>query len=541
MVSPTPDLRHYADLWEAIAERIPERPALGHGARTVVWADFERRSAQLAGALGKCGIEVGDALAVYLYNCPEYLEIFFAALKVRLVPANVNYRYTSDELLDLLANAQAKVLFYAAALRERVEAIVDRAPGLMLIEVGGDGEAEIAGAHPYERLLSSSDPAPRMQLRRDDVYLSYTGGTTGLPKGVLMDIGRSMDNSFWFRDLFFGEQPDVAPQDYPARMIELGTPASAVPASPLMHSTGFVFAALPTLCAGGRVTTLPGPSFDAHLLLDAVEDTGAQVVAIVGDAFALPIVRALDEGRPDGTTYDTASLRVMCSAGVAWSAPIKARILEHIPDVTLLDFCGASEGLSYGYSQIRRGDPLSTATFTAAPGLKVLSPNGSELQPGEIGMLAGPTTAAGYYRDEAKTAQIFQLVDGERYAVPGDLGRIEADGTVTLVGRGMATINTGGEKVYPTEVEEMLRTHPAVDDCLVIGVPDERFGEAVTALVVGEDVDTEELTSLVRASLAGYKVPRRIRIVDAVPRLPNGKIDYPTARILAAAPTTTMP
>ena len=535
------NLRHYADLWEAIADRIPGQLALSHGVCTVTWADFERRAAQLAGALGTHGIEAGDGVAVYLYNCPEYLEIFFAAMKVGLVPANVNYRYTSDELMDLLSNAQAKVLFYDAALRERVEAIVDRVAGLLLVEVGGDdSEAMIPGAHAYEGMVSAATPAPRTQRQRGDVYLSYTGGTTGLPKGVLMDIGRGMDNSFWFRDLFFGAQPGVSATDYPSRLIELGTPASAIPASPLMHSTGFVFASLPTLSAGGRVTMLPRSSFDAHTLLDIVEASRAQVVAIVGDAFALPIVRALDAGRPDGTRYDTGSLRVMCSAGVAWSAPIKARLLDHIPDITLLDFCGASEGVSYGYSQVRRGDALATATFTAAPGLKVLCPNGVELEPGEIGMLAGPTTAAGYYRDEAKTAQMFKLIDSRQYAVPGDLGRIESDGSVTLIGRGVATINTGGEKVYPTEVEEVLRTHPHVDDALVVGIPDERFGQSVAALVVcdvDEYVDSDELTSVVRASLAGYKVPRSIRIIDAIPRLPNGKVDYPTAHALAGAAT----
>ena len=534
-------LRHYADLWEAIADRIPDQPALSHGGRTVSWADFERRAAQLAGALGAHGIESGDGVAVYLYNCPEYLEIFFAAMKVRLVSANVNYRYTSDELMDLLGNAQAGVLFYDAALRERVATIVDRAPGLLLVEVGGDdADAIIPGAHAYEDIVSAAAPAPRTQRQLDDVYLSYTGGTTGLPKGVLMDIGRGMDNSFWFRDLFFGEQRGASPLDYLARMNKQGIRASAIAASPLMHSTGFVFASLPTLSAGGRVTTLPGPSFDAHLLLDTVAATGAQVVALVGDAFALPIVRALDQGRPDGTRYDTESLRVMCSAGVAWSAPIKARLLDHIPEVTLLDFCGASEGLSYGFSQVRRGDQLSTATFTAAPGLKVLSPNGVELEPGEIGLLAGPTTAAGYYRDDAKTAETFQLIDGEQYAIPGDLGRIESDGSVTLVGRGVATINTGGEKVYPTEVEEVLRTHPRVDDALVVGIPDQRFGQSVAALVVcglAEHVDTDELMSLVRASLAGYKVPRSIRIIEAIPRLLNGKIDYPAAHALAGAIT----
>lgn len=296
--------RHYADLWEAIAERFGEQPALSQGSRIVSWADFEHRSARLAGAITARGIRAGEVVAAYLYNCPEYLEIFFAAIKIRVVPANVNYRYTSDELLALLDDAQAKALFFDAALRERVDAASDRLGDLLLVEVGGDGGATIPGAHAYEDLIAVAEPAPQMQRREDDVYLTYTGGTTGLPKGVLMDIGRGMDNSFWFRDLFFGEHDLSSPIDYAARAIEQGAPASAVPAAPLMHSTGLVFASLPTLCAGGRVTMLPTTSFDGHQLLDIVATTRAQLVAIVGDAFALPIVRALDEGRPDGTSYD---------------------------------------------------------------------------------------------------------------------------------------------------------------------------------------------------------------------------------------------
>jgi 3-oxocholest-4-en-26-oate---CoA ligase len=532
---------HYADLWEAIADRFGDQPALTQGARTVSWSDFEHRAARLASALAASGLKAGDSVAAYLYNCPEYLEIFFAAIKIRVVPANVNYRYTSDELLALLDNAQAKAMFFDAALRDRVDAVRDHLNGLLLVEVGGESDATIPGAHVYEDLIAAHDPAPPMQRRDDDVYLTYTGGTTGLPKGVLMNIGRGMGNSFWFRDLFFGQRAGLSPVDYAAHAIESGEPPSAIPTSPLMHSTGLVFASLPTLSAGGRVTMLSGMSFDGHRLLDTVTKTRAQVVAIVGDAFALPIVRALDEGAPDGRPYDTDSVRVLCSAGVAWSAQIKARLFDHIPDVTLIDGCGATEGASYGFNQTRRGDPLFTATFTAAAGLKVLSPNGDELPTGEVGLLGGPTTATGYYRDDVKTAQIFRMIDGVRYAIPGDLGRIESDGSVTLIGRGVTTVNTGGEKVYPAEVEEALRNYPGVDDCLVVGIPDERFGQSVAALVVyesGHCVDIKALTNSVRASLAGYKVPRRIRIVEAIPRLPNGKIDYPTAQDMAAAATS---
>jgi fatty-acyl-CoA synthase len=528
---------HYATLWEAIADRMPDRPALQHGERRTSWATFEQRSAQLAGALQERGFGHGDTVAVYLYNCPEYLEIFFATLKIRAVPTNVNYRYTGDELIALLDNAEAKVLFFDAAMRERVASIVDRRSPRLLIEVGGEDVTTIPGAHAYERLVSVAQPAPRIARDEDDVFLSYTGGTTGLPKGVLMRIGASMGNSFWFRDMFFGERVALSALDYAAQLLEECLLPSAIPASPLMHSTGFIFASLPTLCAGGLVTTLHGHSFDPHELLATVEATRAQVVAIVGDAFALPMARALDAGRPDGDRYDASSLRMICSAGVAWSAHIKERLLKHLPRVTLLDACGATEGLSYGFSRIRRGDPLSTANFVAAPGLKVLSPEGEELPRGEIGLLAGPTTASGYHRDPQKSASVFAVIDAVQYAMPGDLGRIEVDGTVTMIGRGVATINTGGEKVYPAEVEEVIRAQPGVQDCLVVGIPDERFGQCVAALVACDKtgpVDAGELAGMVRIALAGYKVPRRIRLVNEIPRLPNGKVDYDAATALLA-------
>jgi fatty-acyl-CoA synthase len=224
---------------------------------------------------------------------------------------------------------------------------------------------------------------------------------------------------------------------------------------------------------------------------------------------------------------------VICSAGVAWTAQTKARLLDHIPDALLIDVCGATEGMAYGFSQVRRGDVLSTANFQAAQGLKTLAADGTVLPRGEIGLLAAPTSAAAYHRDPTASARTFQSIDGVLHAMPGDLGRIEPDGSVTLIGRGVSTINTGGEKVYPTEVEEVIRTQDGVDDCLVLGLPDERFGEIVCALVVGDgDLDDGELRIAVRRSLAGYKVPRRIRVVAEVPRMPNGKVDYPSARAL---------
>jgi fatty-acyl-CoA synthase len=303
-----------------------------------------------------------------------------------------------------------------------------------------------------------------------------------------------------------------------------------------MHSTGFILAALPTLVAGGQVVTLESRSFDPHELLRTAESCAANVVGLVGDAFALPMVRALDAGRPDGGRYVLDAMRVVVSAGVAWSAQVKKRLLEHLPGVTLFDSCGATEGVGYGVSLVRRGDPVSTANFTCFPGLAVLGPDGRELPRGEVGLLAGPTAASGYLGDLARTAAVFSDRNGARYAMPGDLGRMEEDGTVTLIGRGTSTINTGGEKVHPGEVEEVVRSRPEVEDCLVLGVPEERFGQGVAALIVlrrGARMTANDVSDTVRASLAGYKVPRRIRFVDGIPRLANGKPDYDTAAALA--------
>ena len=532
--------RHYATIWEAISDRMPDRPALRHGERALTWAQFDDRAARLAGALLAHGIGAEDSVGLYLHNGPEYFESFFAALKIRARPFNANYRYRGNELRQLLENAEAKALVYSAALRDRVASALERTDDLrLLVEVGDDGVGPpIPGALRLDDLLATSDPAPRIERSGDDVYLNYTGGTTGLPKGVLVEIRRSVTNAYWFRDQYLGRVPDGDVVDVAAALVESGESLSAIPASPVMHGVGFMFTSLPALITGGTVTTLMHSSFDPHELLTTIEATRSKLIAIVGDAFGLPIVRALDEGRPTGGSYDTSSLTVMCSAGVTWSAPIKARLLDHIPQLALVDACGCTEGVSYGTRTIHRGDLLSSANFVAAPGLKVLSPDRLELPPGEIGLLAGPCHGTGYHRDPERTAATFLHIDGVQYAIPGDLGRIEPDGTVTLIGRGMATINTGGEKVHPAEVEDVIKQLSAVDDCLVLGVPDERLGQRVAALVVAKpdvDLDVEALRTSAREQLAGYKIPQRIRIVEQIPRAANGKVDYPAAQALVDA------
>jgi acyl-CoA synthetase (AMP-forming)/AMP-acid ligase II len=530
-------VKHHANLWEAIADRIPDAIALRHGEREVTWGGFDERAARLAQTFAGAGIGPGDTVAIDLYNCPEYFEAFFGALKIRAVPANVNFRYGADELLSILENSEARAFVYDAALRDRVAPIVDRAGDIRIwVEVGGTDDPHPIPALAYEAAVAGHEPAARIARSEDDVWLSYTGGTTGLPKGVLVRMERSITFVLWYRDMLLGEEITVDPVSFAARRAAEGRPVSGIPASPLMHSTGFVVAGLPTLAAGGTVTTLHNHSFDAHELFATVERVRGEIVAIVGDAFAIPMLKALGEGHPDGRPYDTSSLLAIGSAGVAWSAHNKARLLEYIPQVALHDSCGATEGCAYGVSRIRAGDPLSTATFDAAPGLIVLSPEGEELPVGEVGLLAGPATATGYFGDPEKSAQTYFQRDGVWYAKPGDLGRVEADGTVTLIGRGATTINTGGEKVYPAEVEQAIIGLDEVEDCVVVGVPDERFGQVVAALVQpapGSRLDADDVAAAVRGALAGYKVPRRVRFVDRVPRLPNGKIDYPASSELA--------
>ena len=371
-----------------------------------------------------------------------------------------------------------------------------------------------------------------MSRSEQDVFLSYTGGTTGLPKGVRYTIGRGVANSLRLRDLFVGTSTERGIVDYAAEQARDGQRLVAIPASPLMHSTGFTFASLPTLTSGGQVATLESRSFDARELLTTIGTVRAQVVAIVGDAFAVPLLRALDAGAPAGR-YQTSSLRTICSAGTAWSARVKQRLLKHLPHAVLLDFCGSTEGVTYGYRRVRRGEGACTANFEAARGLRVVGPDRRELPRGEIGLLAGPTLASGYHRDPQRSATTFFTIDGEQVAAPGDLGRIEADGSVTLIGRGASVINTGGEKVYPAEVEEVLAELAGVEECLVAGVPEERFGQLVAAIVVtapGHHLDASDVIAAARRSLAGYKVPRLVVFADQVPRAPNGKVDYAAAQ-----------
>jgi fatty-acyl-CoA synthase len=373
----------------------------------------------------------------------------------------------------------------------------------------------------------------------------YTGGTTGMPKGVMYDIGGLTRG---FVTLGLPMLGLAAPSDASevAGMIAgasaNGPTLISIPSAPLMHGTGCWLGWFIPHLAGGQVVTLQSRSLDPHELLSTIEAHRATSITIVGDSFAKPIIRALDEGKSGGVRYDTSSIGMFISSGVMWTTEVKQELLQRIEQAVLVDAIGSSEG-SMGTQITMKGVPTETAKFTRQPETKVFTDDDREVEPGsdEVGMVAaGGNVPIGYYKDEEKSARTFRVIDGVRYSFPGDFAKVGADGSLILLGRGSQVINTGGEKVFPEEVEEAVKRVAGVSDCLVVGIDDEKFGQAVTAVVSLEDgatVDPSAIIASVKTDLAGYKAPKSIVVVDQVPRAPNGKADYRTAKAHAEAAT----
>ncbi len=536
---------HFADVWEAIADTVPDAIAVVHGDRRFTWAAYEDRAARMAGAFASAGLTQDAKVGLFLYNGPEYLEAQFAAFKQRLSPINVNYRYLDDELRYLLDNADAEALVFHSSLGDRVARVVGYLPRLrLLVEVDdGAGAGQVDGAARYEDVLSAHEPAPHIARAEDDIYMLYTGGTTGMPKGVMYAVGGMTEGLITASYPAVGLAPPTTAGEIPDLVRGLHAAATApivIPACPLMHGTGMWLGAMLAHNAGGTTVTLTGRSFDAHELWATVARERVNVVTIVGDAFAKPMLAALDEASERGEPYDTSSLGFVVSSGVMFAAEGKDALIERIPQVVIVDAIGSTEG-GMGVQLTAKGLPVQTARFAQLPTTKVFTDDGREVTPGsgEAGLVAaGGNVPLGYYKDEEKSARTFKVIDGKRYSFPGDWATVEADGSITLLGRGSQCINTAGEKVFPEEVEEAVKRYPGVYDCLVVGVPDDRFGERVAAVVSlahGASVTADELMASCRTQLAAYKAPRQIVFVDDVPRAPNGKADYRTAKTLAAA------
>ena len=536
--------KQFATIWESIADSIGDSPAVTQGTVTRTWTEYDQRASRIASALVDAGLQPQSKVGLYLYNSNEYLEAQFATFKFRGVPVNVNYRYLDEELLYLLDNSDAEALFFHSSLGDRVARVVDRLPKLkLLVEVSDDGEHHVVSAVPYNTLVTDYDPMPRITRDEDDIYMLYTGGTTGMPKGVMYQMG-SLAEGFVNGGLaFIGMTP-------PSEFSQLSTTVRdahangirpiTIPGCPLMHGTGMWIGAMMPQSGGAHVVTLQKRSFDAHELFEVIQDKKATLAVVVGDSFVKPMIRALDESTAKGTSYDASSLKMIASSGVMWTSEVKEALLDRIEHVVLLDAMGSSEG-SMGTSISMKGLPPKTAKFAVAPTTKVFTEDDREVQPGsgEIGKVAaGGAVPIGYYKDPEKSSKTFRTINGVRYSFPGDMATVEADGSLTLLGRGSQVINSAGEKIFPEEVEEAVKRVDGVLDCLVVGVDDEKFGQAVTAvasLSPGAKVDEATIIANVKTQLAGYKAPKRVIFVTQIPRAPNGKADYKSARDMAIA------
>jgi acyl-CoA synthetase (AMP-forming)/AMP-acid ligase II len=528
---------NYADVFEAIAERFPDAPALVQGARRFTWADFDHRADGIAATLIAHGLGRTDKVAQYLYNCPEYLESMFGMFKIGAVPINTNYRYGVEEIAYLWDNADIVAVVFGGTFAETCEDMRRRRPEIRVwlwVDDGGGRCPEWAVA--YEEAAASATTRTMAPSGRngDDLYMLYTGGTTGMPKGVMW----RQDDLVVLNDA--GSRNRFPTEASRAALYERVTKPGyrTLPAAPLMHGTG-ALVSFTALTRAGCVVLLESRSFSPIELLDTIEREHVNSISIVGDAFAKPILRALDA---EPGRWDLSHLRIVISSGTMFSEETKQGLLRHDPSLLLVDMLGSSEAVGMGRSITNASDSVSTAKFRLGPHARVIDEHGKDVVPGsgQSGRLAlGGRVPLGYYKDEAKTASTFLTIDGERYSVPGDWAVVEADGTLTLLGRGSVCINTGGEKVYPEEVEEVLKTHPTVVDAVVVGVPDERFGQAVVALVQAEPgataVDEHELIAHVKVRLAGYKVPKRVLVVETAGRSPTGKVDYPYLTGLAKA------
>jgi 3-oxocholest-4-en-26-oate---CoA ligase len=518
-----------ADLFEHAVDAVPERLAIACGDETITYADLEQMSNQVAHCLAAGGVGPGDHVGIYGRNSIELVASFLASYKLRAIPVNVNYRYVEAELQYLFGEAEFKGLVHDRQYADKVGAVLPDYPDLGVVLVIEDGSdlPRPAGAADFHAAISGV-PAVRDFGERsaDDIYMLYTGGTTGYPKGVLWrheDVWRTLGGGIEFTT---GERlPDEWEQIRrgtagPTGMVRLAT-------APLIHGSA-QWGTLPALFCGDMVVFVP--QFDPHDVWRAVQRHKVNVLMIIGDAMARPLIEAYQQEE-----YDLSSVLAISSNAALFSPSVKEQYLTLLPNVVITDAVGASETGFTGLGYVSAGNKKAEGpTVTAGPSTIVIDEENRPVGPGGIGRIArGGHIPLGYYKDPVKTAALFAEVDGVRYAVPGDWARVEEDGSFTLLGRGNTCVNTGGEKVFPEEVEGALKSFDGIFDALVIGVPDERLGQRVAAIVQtrdDQDLDRAALEAHLRTKIAGYKLPRSVWQVPAIGRTPAGKADYTWAR-----------
>ena len=521
-----------ADVLEVVAEEVPNSPAVIQGDRVVTWHEMDQRANNVAAYLLGAGLVRQDKVAQYLRNCPEYVESLYASLKGSLVPVNTNYRYGGDELVYLWDNAEVRAVVFHGEFAPIIESILERVPSVLVwLWVDDKSGPCPSWAADYETVAQGSSGEVTLDIERsgDDLLLMYTGGTTGMPKGVMW---RQDDLFMLLGNAAHGGYGDVPDLEYArSRVAQVGR--RMLPAAPLMHGAG-CFSCVPILARGGAIVLLEGQSFDAIELLDAIDRHQATSVSWVGDAFAKPVADAL-EAEP--TRWQLSSLKSITSGGVVFSEETKRRLLEKVPQLLINDVFGASEAITVGASvTTKESAPTPTGSFSPKTEMRVIDESGNDVVPGSgvAGMIAfAGRQPIGYYRDEKKSAEVFRVIDGRRYSVPGDWATVRADGTVTLLGRGAACINTGGEKVFPDEVERVIGLLAGVVDVVVVGIPDDRFGQKVVAVVERDEqgaISKQDVIDHVKANLAHYKAPREVTFVESLNREVTGKIDLNALR-----------
>lgn len=514
-----------ADLLQGVTDLVADRTAVIEPGKRLTFGELDERANRAAHVLRELGVDAGDHVGVALHNCHEYLEVFFGACKVGAVPVNVNWRYTVAELRYLFADANLTAVVHPPELT----GVVARASSDIACQ-----PVALAVDDSYQRRLDAAPPdRPAIARSGDDRYLLYTGGTTGMPKGVVWrheDLIRGALDGFGVSE----GVPSADPDAFVRRAI--GNRVRMLPVGPLTHGTA-QWTTLMTVLTGGTVVLLPSIGFDPAAVWDAVEREQVSYLVIVGDASGRPLAEALVDSPH---RWELSDLIVILSGGATLSVAVRDTLLQQLPSVAVVDGYGTSETGGQGQMAVFAGQRESSLLrFNADDHTAVLD---DDLQPvprgsGIVGRIARRgNLPLGYHNDPERTAQTFPTVDGVRWAIPGDLATIDADGRIVLLGRIDRVINTGGEKVFAEEVEAVLRDHPAVADAVVVGVPDERWGERIAALVVlrnGADAATADLVAHCRRQLAGFKVPRRMKVVARVPRLVTGKPDHRWARLAA--------
>ncbi len=529
-----------ADMFEMVADKVPNRDALVCGDARATYAQLDQRANQLAHYLAGCGVGPGDHVGLYMYNCNEYLEGMMACFKLRAVPVNVNYRYVQEELLYIFDNADMVALVHHREFVPHIAEIRESAPELKtFVAVDDDSGADLSiiGAVSFEAAIEGQSTERNFSERSDDdIFLLYTGGTTGLPKGVMWPhkslFYAALGGGGWFHP----DGPITEPEQIAGRIGDF--PIVGMALAPLMHGACWWYACI-QLLAGNTLVLNPDRSLEGSRVWDVVQREKVNSLSIVGDAMAIPLLDAL-ESNPG--RWDLSSVFSVGSGGAVFSDSKQQQFKDLFPNVLIMNSFGSSESGNMGFdSGEKKSKEKGLGNVPQSDFMDVITDVEGEphrhVKAGETGIFArSGYIPTGYYGDPEKTASTFVDVDGKTWLLTGDEARLEEDGSITVYGRGSNCINSGGEKIFPEEVEQALKSHPDVFDCLVVDTPDERFGSKVTAVIAtrsGATVSLAELQQEARKHIAGYKVPRELHVVAEVPRAPSGKPAYPKAKEIA--------